>query len=422
MGCKQLNNKREELLSYGMNLDSNRTKRYYKAGLLDEINEPLISELQHFWKEHYGEAVDPSIHQAFYNLFGEKNLKLIPGAVMQRKIIPYFNDRRMDVAYRDKNLYDVLFKTDQSVKTIVKRTRGYYYDKNNEILERDKVVHYLISEGSEYIIKPSDSNDGLLIGKLTVSDSNLYLDDKIVDLDKIEEMYEYNFAIQEIIKQHENLAAPHPSSVNTLRMVTLRWKGKIHYLLTFARFGANNSVKDNAGAGGVCVGVTDNGEFLDFAIDANAYKYSKHPTTNYEFKNLPPIENFDIFKEFVMNLHKQVIHHDYISWDIAVDKEAKPVFIEANFAGATWLYQFASKKALFGDLTEEILQTLGPINNPRERNIQVRSAKNKLTKQNKKLKRKLRKSNQEIETLKKELKTIKNSKSWKYTSIFRKKK
>ncbi|HLS70263.1 MAG TPA: sugar-transfer associated ATP-grasp domain-containing protein, partial [Chitinophagaceae bacterium] len=240
------------------------------------------------------------------------------------------------------------------------------------------------------------------------------------------------------------------------RMVTLRWKGDIHYLLTFARFGANNSVKDNAGTGGVCIGINEKGEFFDTAIDANACLHTIHPTTGYKFKSLTRIENFDTFKQFVIYLHHQVIHHDFISWDIAVDHNSEPVFIEANFAGATWLYQFASKQPLFGDLTEEILQTISPMKNKRYRNVQVRSKKrrrssikslkNNLKKQrqevitlkerNKKIKSnsrklkldlkskniKIKQLNEEIEKLKGEINQIKNSKSWRYTAIFRRKK
>ncbi|QKY70420.1 IS30 family transposase [Lentibacillus sp. CBA3610] len=88
----------------------------------------------------------------------------------------------------------------------------------------------------------------------------------------------------------------------------------------------------------------------------NREEFTHHPTTNYRFDNLGKMENFDKFKTFVIDLHKDILHHDFVSWDIAVGIDGQPIFIEANFAGATCLYQLAAQRPLFGDLTEEIIQ------------------------------------------------------------------
>ncbi|NLJ81005.1 MAG: hypothetical protein GX335_08275, partial [Firmicutes bacterium] len=84
-----------------------------------------------------------------------------------------------------------------------------------------------------------------------------------------------------------------------------------------------------------------------------------HPTTNYCFGDDARVPNFERFKEFVVDLHKDILHHDFVSWDIAVGLKGQPIFLEANFMGATWLYQLACQKPMFGDLTKEILQRVG---------------------------------------------------------------
>src|SRR5690625_4932802 len=342
-------------------------------------------------------------------------------------------------------MYDKLFSTNRQVKNIIKRIRGNYYDLDNNVVDRDSVIPILLSAEKEYIIKPSDSNNGLGIEKIYVDNSNLILLNNAVSIDNIEEIYGYNFSIQKVIEQHPIMAAPHPSSVNTLRMVTLRWEKQIHYLLTFARFGANNAVKDNAGAGGVCVGLEDDGTFLNLAIDVDANSHEKHPTTNFDFNKLDRIPNFDRFKSFVVDLHHEVPHHDFISWDIAVDVDLQPVFIEANFAGATWLYQFACKRPLFGDLTDEILDKLYSVENVKKRDIQIRSLQKsqqrrrnklaliseklktkdkklkKLSKINKNLELEIRRIDNLISKQNNQLENIRNSRSWRYTKIFRKK-
>lgn len=59
--------------------------------------------------------------------------------------------------------------------------------------------------------------------------------------------------------------------------------------------------------------------------------------------------------DFVLELHADLLHHDLVSWDISVDSNGDPVFIQHNFAGAKWLYQLTTCQPLFGDLTEAVL-------------------------------------------------------------------
>lgn len=412
----------------GINVKTKRTKRYLNAGLLNDLDKSYVEDVNEYWEKNYKKKIDPAIHVAFYNLSGKKDSRIVPAEIMWKEIIPYFNDRVMTSAYRDKNLYDIMLKLDNSVETVIKRVRGNYYNAYNEPLNnKEDVLEILLKTEKEYIIKPSDSNNGLGIKKLVINNNKMYLDSKELSLRDLEKDYDYNFSIQKVISQSENMAAPHPQSVNTLRMVTLRWKNKIHYLLTFARFGSGGAVKDNAGTGGVCLGVEDDGSFLQTAIDENCSTYSKHPTTGFDFSKMKKIENFSVFKSYVVEAHKQVLHHDFISWDIAVDRESKPVFIEANFAGATWLYQLAAEKPLFGDLTEEILhQIVNDKENNIKKDVQIRSKKKKrntnkkLLNDIKDLESKIRSLEVKLSNVQSENIKIKESKSWKLTSPLRK--
>ncbi|MCR6094939.1 CapA family protein [Salipaludibacillus agaradhaerens] len=343
------------LEKFGTVITGNMFKKYQEAGLLENIDENYVLEVQDYWKNLFGQTVDASLHVAFMNLTGRKDFTIVPGRIMRYELIPYFNKVGKRNMYRDKNIYDKLINTSNTAQIILKNVRGNYFNTDNEFLTQEKAWSLLTSRDSDFIIKPSITNNGVGVNKVTLNEGKAYLEGQQIEIKDLEEFYGPNFVVQEIIEQHPVMAEPHPSSVNSLRMVTLRWKGDIHYLLTFARFGAGGSVKDNAGAGGVCCGIEDNGEFMDIAIDENANKYTKHPTTGYSFEKYAKIPNFSEFKEFVINLHKDILHHDYISWDIAVGKDAKPIFIEANFSGATWIYQLASQRSVFGELTEEVV-------------------------------------------------------------------
>lgn len=330
--------------------------KFQKAGLLKDINYNYIKEVQDYWEKIYGKKVDTTMHVAFDNLYNIKDSRIVPGIIMRDMVIPYFNKIGKQNIYNDKNMYDKLIDAGSRVpKIYIKRVRSSYYDGNNRSVSKSEAKQILTEKELEAIIKPSTTNDGAGINKVIVKNKQLLLKDIIVTMESLEDKYGSDFMIQEVIQQHQIMATPHPSSVNTLRMVTLRWKGKIYNLLNFARFGSGGNINDNAGTGGVCVGINDDGTFLDYAIDEYPRIHFNHPTTNYRFSDMPQIPNFDEFQLFTQQLHKQIIHHDYVSWDIAVGVDGKPVFLEANFMGATWLYQLATKKSVFGNLTDEII-------------------------------------------------------------------
>ncbi|GAB3063656.1 YheC/YheD family protein [Salinicoccus sesuvii] len=342
--------------SLGIDTEAARFKRYREVGLLDEVDESFVKEVKEYWQKHYHTKVDPVLHIAFMNLTGKKDPRVAFQRIVKNQFIPFFNDQRMKETYRDKNMYDKLIPSDRAVETVLRRAYGSYFDINNSALYKTDVISNLSSYQEDLIVKPSNTNNGRGIKKLNYKENTLFLDDDKVSVEALEKMYGANFAVQKVVQQHPVMAAPHPASVNTLRMVTLRWNNEIKYLLTFARFGANSSVQDNAGAGGVCVGVNENGEFLDTAINEHCEVYTEHPTTGFPFKDMGKIPNFEKFKEYVRELHKEILHHDLVSWDIVVGADGLPVFLEANFSGATWLYQLAAQQPLFGDLTEEVLE------------------------------------------------------------------
>lgn len=448
-----MNNHEITCTNLGIDVKKKRYRRYYKAGLLDDLDEAYADEVKKYWLDYYDKEVDPILHLALYNLTGIKDVRIAPGSEMWNDFIPYFNDRNMVTGYKDKNIYDKLFETKNAPRIYLKRVRGHYYNTENEEVSFNEAEKILVNRGPiNYIVKPSTSNNGVGIELLQYKENNLWLNDEVIGLTDLENLYGYNFMVQEVVKQHPIMKNPHPSSVNTLRMVTLRWNNKIEYLLTFARFGADNSVKDNAGAGGVVVGVKDNGEFLDFGIDEETNFHKKHPTTGYVFSEMPPIPNFNEHIQFIKDLHKEAIHLDFISWDIAVGENAEPIFIEANFAGATPLYQLSTGMPIFREFTEEVLQHVNKnwqierdvgkgISTYRKEIKQLKRTNKKIRRTNKKLEKENEVANQAIESTKSKLKRkkkkntklkkvssdyeqynkdLKNSTSWKLTAPLRK--
>lgn len=448
-----MKNHKEKCEKLGIKVNTKRYKRYYDAGLLDNLDEEYAKEVQQYWKEHYNRKADPVLHLALFNLTGKKDVRIVPGPEMAREFIPYFNDGNMSAGYKDKNIYDILIETPNAPKIVLKRVRGHYFNMKNQELSFKEAEKLIINSGyTQFIVKPSNTNNGVGIELLKIKEGMMILNDEAISLSGLEKIYGYNFMIQEVIKQHSIMKKLHPSSVNTLRMVTFRWNNKIEYLLTFARFGAENSVKDNAGAGGICVGVADDGEFLKFGVDEECNVHLKHPTTQISIEEMLPIPNFHKHIQFVKDLHKDILHMDLISWDIAIGENGESIFIEANFAGATWLYQLSTGQPMFGEMTEEVLshvsenkkvkKDIGPrIKRLRKNNERLRHKNKFIVHDNDKKKRELREREEENKKLIKEIKMYKkqehqlkelnneleqkndkfqNSTSWKITAPLRK--
>jgi len=350
-------NDKIEYEKIGIKTNSNSFKSWFDAGLLNNIDETYASEIQKYWEDNYDKKVNPSLHMAYMNLSGKKDKRLIPGRIMQREVLPVFNDYNMSAYYGDKNIYDTMISPSHSVETVVRNIRGTYFDSDYNSINSENAYRLLFNCKTDLIIKPSKANNGNGIAKLTIQDNKIYLDETIVTMHLLQEMYKEDFIIQKALQQHPNMAAPHPASVNTLRMVTFRWKNEIRYLLAFARFGSDDDIRDNGSVDiSPRLGITDSGDFFDIAISQNGQTFTHHPTTGFCFADLEPIPNYDEFKQFVVDSHKDFLHLDLVSWDIAVGLDGKPVFIEANFAGSTSFYQLASQRSIFGDLTEEVLE------------------------------------------------------------------
>ncbi|WP_147803696.1 sugar-transfer associated ATP-grasp domain-containing protein [Alkalicoccus halolimnae] len=374
-GAVEVRESSNPLTTFGIKINRPVYKKYKSAGLLDSISAEEIAKVQIYWKRIYGKNINVTIHEAFRNLTGRTEERLVPFNIMKEIFIPYFNTEKTMNMYKDKNIYDKLIQTENKPATVLRRIKGAYFDADYQILSEKEAENVLVDHGEDMIMKPTTTNNGKGIYKINVVGKELYLKDERMSIRQLEELLGREFIVQETIRQHKILASPHPSSVNSLRMVTLRWKGEIHYLLTFARFGAGGSVKDNAGAGGLCVGVNDEGQLLSFGVNEHAVKYTEHPTSGYSFAETEAvIPDFALFIDFVKELHEQVPYHDYISWDIAAGEDGKPVFIEMNVHGVTWLYQLASQKPIFGDLTEEVVShiTKRIINNKTNEEVSVR--------------------------------------------------
>lgn len=409
----------EDYKSVGFKTKSKRFKRYYRAGLLKNVDVDYVKDVIDYWKIHYGKKIDPSLHVAYYNLTGKKEKRLVPGKLMWNDFLPFLNDMNIRIGYSDKNLYDKLIPAKNIPETVLKCVRGNLLDKYNRPIELDKANKILMETEQDLIVKPSDGDNGQGVKKLYYKKGMFYLDNKSIGVKQLVQQYKNNFIIQKVIKQHPVMEAPHPSSVNTLRMVTLRWNNEIKHVLTFARFGGGNKVVDHTTSGGISVGVKDNGELMNFGLDMYNNVHTHHPTTNFDFRDNIQVPNYKNIKKFVVDLHHEVLHHDLVSWDIAVGEYGKPIFIECNYRGPTDRYQLATLTPIFGDLTEEIVQHVKMNKDSLNRDVTMQIPI-QLRREIRKNNRKLKSQEKEIGKLKLKINNLQNNSKTKRQSLLNK--
>lgn len=134
--------------------------------------------------------------------------------------------------------------------------------------------------------------------------------------------------IQEAIKQHPAIAAIGPFSVNTLRLLTIKRRGRPARLLhSVMKVGRRGSIVDNAAAGGIVLLVRE-GVTHGLGVDKKATKHRTHPDTG------APLSGFAIplWEEAVracLEAHDHLPTYPSVGWDVAI-AEHGPMIIENN--------------------------------------------------------------------------------------------
>ena len=165
-----------------------------------------------------------------------------------------------------------------------------------------------------------------------------------------------DIVIQESVKQCAELSKLNPSSVNTIRFISLlKRDGEVKIYSTITRMGVGNSKVDNATSGGITCGVVASGQLKPVAYSAHGKKYLEHPTTHVLFEDIT-IPNFGEIIELIKTLHPQVPHFRLVSWDIAIDESNSPVLIEANLSDGEIDFHQLNNGPLFHEDTESILK------------------------------------------------------------------
>ena len=324
-----------------------------------KITLPVLSSDLKKGIEHKFAPFQQKINEDWFRFYVFKNGKessdFIPDNILFRVIIPALNNMSMLSYYEDKNHFDDIMGGFLQPKTLLRYIRGRFYDEYYSLIDKKEVYRTLNGYEEQWVIKPTnESGGGRNIYYGNAESRTIYLNSKPHSLSALTTLYKHGFIIQEKINQTDLLAAFHPHSLNTFRIITLRLNNKIHCLSAIVKFGTKGIMTDNSGDRGVWVGVTDDGYMKKYGFSHTEGRIKKHPDSHLSFEGVH-LTFFDKTVDFAKKMHHRLIHFDLVSWDIAINTNNNPVFIEYNLIYQGTINSQIANGPLFGDLTDDVL-------------------------------------------------------------------
>ncbi len=319
------------------------------------------NQFQEYWGTYYGKKVSTRWHKLYQKTNGNFSVEYFPEILFSTKLEPMVNKLTICKVLQDKALTELLYGQHVKVpKTFIVNSSGIYYDQTRNVISPECAFETL-SDIGPVIIKPTiggSSGEGVKKVDLVNGGDDL----TGISLSDLIKKYKSDFIIQEIIQPNSKYSSLHPSSINTIRIITYILNGRLYHAPITMRIGTGFSNVDNIHSGGLVIHVSDRGELDKYAYKLgygdSGIKYSKHPDTGIVFAGyqLTGIQEV-IEKSYI--LHGHTPHAGIVSWDFTVDSGNEVVLIESNLYGqSAWFPQMCSGKSLFGDNTTSVLKLL----------------------------------------------------------------
>lgn len=163
--------------------------------------------------------------------------------------------------------------------------------------------------------------------------------------------------LEECVQNVPELAAFHPASLNTIRITTVTNGKEVKFLGACFRTGNNNSVFDNADAGGIFAEIDlDTGKLISDGVSEKGDRFPAHPATGIRFLETQ-IPNWAEVKDLCVRAALHLPDSYIIAWDIAITTKGLEI-IEGNSIPSVEIHQIPLNKGIRKRLLS-IFQQLG---------------------------------------------------------------
>ena len=317
---------------------------------------PLTSEqkeaIDDFFMTNYGEKIPYLWHQYFSAHSGKFDPRYYPNILLNPYFEHYMNYKRhYGFVFEDKNVIPYIAKcaSIKMPKTILSKTCGVMRDCDGKIVDENEAKEILISAGKVFCKSSVGACGGRGCFVTDFKASEVSFDATLQSLGS-------EFIIQEIIRCHESIASIYSNAVNTFRVITYRWQEDFFQMPVFMRVGQGGAVVDNGAAGGMFLGIHDDGSLTDKAVMPYNTCILKHPDTGFEFKG-HKIACFAKVCQSAIRMHQMIPQIGMVYWDFTIDTKGDPILIECNvFNGTIYAIQMTLGVPAFGEHSAEVLR------------------------------------------------------------------
>ena len=260
----------------------------------------------------------------FYKLNSYQRSTMLTRGI-NNKFVKELNEKEYWHLFNNKNEFNEMFK--EYLK------RDYIYP----ISDRKEETIEWLKKHEVFFAKPNDGQCGKNIEKIATADWNDDFEKLYLHL--VENKLEL---LEEPVIQCDEMNKLNPSSVNTIRMVSVMNKsGDVTILATFSRIG-NGKCVDNFNSGGMTAKIdVETGKIVEDAVNKEGKLFETHPITGTKIKGFQ-IPYWNEAKEMVKKAAKLSPHVRYIGWDVGMSVNG-PVLIEGNQFPGHDIYQVAEK-------------------------------------------------------------------------------
>ena len=216
-----------------------------------------------------------------------------------------------------------------------------------------------ISKHSSFVVKPVGLSFGIGVYRVDISeDTNI---DKVFN-EILENgvLYQKNYwgkntsvVLEELIPQHEKLSVFHSSSVNGIRVTTVRVGEQVHICHPWIKVGVGGSFIAAAPQGGLVSGIDpETGVIRTKGYNEKGEAFEVHPTSGTPFIGFQ-IPEWDSLRKMAVELASKLPDGvNYIGWDFALTDRGWCI-MEGNFRG-DFEWQLFEQKGMMKEFEELI--------------------------------------------------------------------
>lgn len=183
-----------------------------------------------------------------------------------------------------------------------------------------------VQKHNRFIIKPFSGANGVGIRIVDLSEEGPF--EKLCE--KLKNEFKGGFVAEELIIQAKELSAINASSVNTMRVITIRMDDRVEILPCVWRVGQGGKCVDNGGSGGIFCALDNNGVVIATS-DEKGNAYEIHPDSKIPLIGFK-VPRFEEAKELARKLTTVVPDNRYCGWDLALTEDGW-ILQEANSHG-----------------------------------------------------------------------------------------